>query len=99
MKNAVKVVALLLLLGTAAVFLGGCGDHHDHVVVYDYHVTIINDSPWDVFIEPFGLLIAPGDRMDVDVGYDIVHVIAIRHYDGLILAELDMARGDVLVVE
>jgi len=97
MKSLVKILPLLLL-GTTAVLIGGCGDHHDYGG-YDYSITVINDTPWDIFVEPWGFLLAPGDSMDVDVGYDIVHVLAIRHFDGLVLADVDMAYGDVLVVE
>ncbi len=99
MKSLVRILAVFLLLGTAASLLGGCGDgDHHHDMVEDFSITVINDTPWDIFVEPFGFLLAPGDTVDIDVGYDVVHVIAVRHFDGLVLAELDMVRGDVLVV-
>jgi hypothetical protein len=99
MKSLVKILPLLLLLGLTTVFLEGCGDHHHYHDGYDYTITVVNDTPWDIFVEPWGFLLAPGDRVDVDIGPDIVHVIAVRHFDGLVLADVDMAYGDVLVVE
>ena len=99
MKSLTRIIPLLLLLGTTAVLLAGCGGYDSYYYHDDYFITIINDSPWDIFIEPFGVLLAPGDTVDFEVGYDIVHIIAWRDFDGLILAELDMAEGEVLVVE
>lgn len=62
-------------------------------------ITVFNDTPWDVFIEPFGLFLAPGEVVDIEVGYEVSHVVARRDFDGLILAEVDMPPGDVLVIQ
>jgi hypothetical protein len=97
-KNFIKTVLALALLGATATLLAGC--HDDHYVYRDYYyITVINDCPWAVVIEPFGVLLSPGDRVDFDIGYDVVHVIAVRAFDGLILAELDMVGGEVLVID
>ena len=96
MKTSVRILSLLLVLGTTAVLLAGCG--HGRHYYDDYYITIVNDSPWDVYVEPFGLFLSPGEQVDVEVGYDVFHVIVLRNFDALILAELDVASGDVLVV-
>jgi len=98
MRTTVKILSLLLLLGATATLLQGCG-RGDHYLAYDYYITIINDTPWTVFVEPFGLLLVSGDRVDVEIGYDFVRVIVLRDFDGMILAEVDMVSGDVLVVD
>ncbi len=98
MKSFARALPFLLVLGITATVLSGCGNDEVHVYHDGYYVTVINDTPWDVFVEPFGFLLAPGDVVDAEIGYDVVHVIALRHFDGLVLAELDMVRGDVLVI-
>ncbi len=99
MKSLLRILPLLLLLGTTAVLVTGCGDDEVHIYHDSYYITIINDTPWDVFVEPFGFLLAPGDSVDADVGYDVVRVVAIRDFDGLILADVDMVSGDILVIQ
>lgn len=97
MKGAIKILSLLVLVGITATLLAGC--HNDrHVDYYDYYVTIVNDTYWTIYVEPFGYYMDPGDIVQFDVGYDIVHVIVIRHPDGLVLAELDMPAGSEFVV-
>jgi hypothetical protein len=100
MRHTVKILSLMLLLGTTAAQLAGCGN--DDVYVYRdgyYYITIVNDSPWAIYVEPFGIFLGPRDTADIDVYYDYVHVVVFREYDGLVLADLDMAGGDVLVVD
>jgi hypothetical protein len=98
MKSTVKILSLLLLLGTAMTLLGGCGNDDYCCATYDYYITVINDSPWVVFVEPFGIFLNPRETIDIEIGYDVVRVLVLRDFDGLILAELDMVSGDVLVV-
>jgi hypothetical protein len=98
MKKTVRIVSLFLLLGMTALLFGGCGDR-DHWYYDEYYVTIINDSPWDVYVQPFPLFLAPGQRADREVGYHAIHVVAIRNADGVILAEVDMVGGDVLIID
>jgi hypothetical protein len=98
MKSAVKILSLLLLLGTTMTLLGGCGNDDCCYAVYDCYVTVINDSPWAVFVEPFGVFMYPGESVDLEIICDCVHVVVFRDADGLILAELDMCSGDVLVI-
>lgn len=97
MKTTVRILSLFLLLGMTAILFAGCGDD-DRWYYDDYYVTIVNDSPWDVYVQPFPLFLAPGQRADPEVGYHVVRVVAIRDFDGLILADLDMVAGDVLVI-
>jgi len=99
MKSLLKILPLLLLLATTGVLLTGCGGDDVYVYRDGYYITIINDTPWDVFVEPFGFLLAPGDSVDADIGPDIVRVVAIRDFDGLILADIDMVTGEVLVIQ
>jgi hypothetical protein len=99
MKSLLRILPLLLLLGTTALLVTGCGDHHGHGHYDAYYITIVNDTPWDVYVEPFGFLLAPGDSVDADVGYDVIRVVAIRHFDGLVLADVHMASGDVLIIQ
>ena len=98
MKNLVRFLPLLLLLGITATLLAGCGGGGHTHYYEDYYITIVNDSPWSIVVEPWGVFLVPGDSWDVDVGYDVVRVIVVRDFDGLVLADVDMARGDVLVV-
>ena len=98
MKKLLKVLPLVLVLGAAATFVAGCHDGHHHEY-YDYYITVVNDTPWDVYVEPFGFLLAPGDQVDADIGPDYVRVVAIRHFDGLVLADVTLAAGDVLVIQ
>jgi len=98
MKTTVKILSLLLLLGATATMLAGCGQG-DRAYYYDDYVTVVNETPWTVFVEPFGLILDPGDRIDIEIGYDVVRVVVLRHFDGLILAELDIVSGDILVVD
>jgi hypothetical protein len=98
MKKFLKILSLVLFLGIVATFAVGCRDHHHHEY-YGYYITVINDTPWAVYVEPFGFLLGPGDRVDAEVGYDYVRVVAVRHFDGLILADVAMRAGDVLVIQ
>lgn len=98
MKKLVRILPLVLFLGIAAGFIAGCDDHH-HYEYYDYYITVVNDTPWDVYVEPFGFLLAPGDRVDADIGHDYVRVVAVRYFDGLVLADVAMGAGDVLVIQ
>ncbi len=92
MKNTVSILSLLLLLGTTAILLAGCGDG-EHVYHGDYYITVVNHTPWDVYVEPFGVFLPPGGVLDQPVSYDVVHVMVIRDFDSLLLAELDMVAG------
>jgi len=96
MKSLVKILPLLLLLGTTAVLIGGCG-HDDYVSHLDL-ITVHNDSPWDITVEPWGVFLERGHGVDFESG-DIVHVVAIRYSDGVVLADVDVAPGHLLVVE
>ncbi len=98
MKNTLRILSLFLLLGMTAILFAGCG-HDDHWDYDAYYVTIINDSPWDVYVQPFPLFLAPGERADVEVGYHVFRVVAIRNFDGAVLAEVDMVAGEVLVIQ
>jgi len=97
-KRTATILSLSLLLTTAAALLAGCGDH-DHYRYHGYYITVINDTPWTVFVEPFGIHIHPGDAADIEIGYDAVYVVVVRDFDGLVLTEGTMTWGDVLVVD
>ncbi len=99
MKTASKIVSLVLLLGITATLLAGCGSGDRCCLVYDYYITVINDTPWGVFVDPFGLFLSPGDTMDIEIGPDYVRVVVLREFDGLVLADVDMVNGDVLVIQ
>ena len=93
MKPLVRILPLLLLTVAVAALLTGCGVKH-------YYITIINETPWDVCVDPYGYFLYPGDRVDTEVDYfEVVHVVAFRCSDSVLLAHADMIHGDVLIIE
>ena len=98
MKTASKIIPAILLVGIASVVLIGCEDDYDYIVYYDY-ATIENQTPWDVWVEPYDILLMPGESVDIDLGPYIEHIVVVRDVDGLVLLETDIAAGDYWIIE
>jgi hypothetical protein len=102
MKTLLRpAVALLLLAGLGLSGLA-CDDGRDVVIVDDgfYELaTIENQSPDAIVVEPFGDFLYPGEAVDYDLGYDAVHIIVVRDFDGLVLLETDLVAGDVWIIQ
>ena len=103
MKKLLRPLAVLVLL-TGLGLSGLACDGEGGYVVYDdvggYALaTIENQSPDSIVVEPFGDWLLPGEAADYDLGPDIVHIIVVRDWDGLILLETDLIAGDVWVIQ
>jgi hypothetical protein len=102
MKRLLRAAAALLLLGGFGLSGLGCDDSRDVVVIEDdaYALASIeNHSPDAIVVEPFDDYLSPGEAVDYDLGPDIVHIIVVRDFDGLVLLETDLAAGDVWIIE
>jgi hypothetical protein len=103
MKALLRPLAVLGLLATLGLLGIACDGASRDVVVIDHGgggiASIENQSPDAVVIEPFGDLLLPGEAIDYDLGPDIVHIVIVRNYDGLVLLETNLAAGDVWIVE
>ena len=102
MKKLLRPLAALALL--AGLGLSGLAcDGGGEVVIVENGVyafaTIENQSPDAIVVEPFGDLLYPGEAVDYDLGPDIVHIVIVRDFDGLILLETDLAAGDVWIIQ
>jgi hypothetical protein len=101
-KQIRLLVALSILAGLGLSGLACDDGGHDVVVIDDggYALaTIENHSPDAIVIEPFGDYLYAGEAIDYDLGPDIVHIIVVRDWDGLVLLETDLAAGDVWIIE
>ena len=101
MRPLRALAALALLAGLALSGLA-CDENGNVIVVEDgaYALaTIENQSPDAIVVEPFGDFLYPGEAVDYDLGPDIVHIVIVRDFDGLILLETNLAAGDVWIVQ
>jgi hypothetical protein len=97
-----RALAALGLLAGLALSELACDGNGSVVVVDDggYALASIeNQSPDAIVVEPFGDYLLPGEAADYDLGPDIVHIIIVRDFDGLVLLETDLAAGDVWIVQ
>ena len=103
MKKLIRPLAALVVL--AALGLSGlaCDGTSDGIIIIDdsgfLPATVENQSPDDVVVEPFGDFLAPGEAVDYDIGPDVVHIIVVRDFDGLILLETDLVAGAVWIIQ
>ena len=102
MKKLLRpLAALALLAGLGLSGLACDGDGEVVIVENGVYVfaTIENQSPDAIVVEPFGDFLYPGEAVDYDLGPDIVHIVIVRDFDGLILLETDLAAGDVWIIQ
>ena len=102
MKALLRPAAVLLVLAGLGLSGLACDDGRDVVIIDDgaYALaTIENQSPDAIVVEPFGDLLYPGEAVDYDLGPDIVHIIIVRDFDGLVLLDTNLAAGDVWIVQ
>jgi len=104
MKSLLRPLAVFGLLAALGLLGIACDESGNHdVVVIDHGgggiASIENHSPDAIVVEPFGDLLLPGEAIDYDLGPDIVHIVIVRDYDGLVLLETNLAAGDVWIVE
>jgi hypothetical protein len=101
MKKLLRPLAALVLLtglGISGLACDGGGGYYDQGGGYGL-ARIENQSPDTIVVEPFGDWLQPGEAVDYDLGPDIVHIIVVRHFDGLVLLETDLVAGDVWIVQ
>jgi hypothetical protein len=95
------LAALAVLAGLA--FSGLACEGDGSVTVFDGSTyalaSIENQSPDAIVVEPFGDYLQPGEAVDYDLGPDMVHIVIVRDFDGLILLETDLGAGDVWIVQ
>ena len=102
MKALLRPAAALLLLAGLGLSGLACDEGRDVVIIDDggYALASIeNQSPDAIVVEPFGDLLYPGEAVDYDLGPDIVHIIIVRDFDGLVLLDTDLAASDVWIVQ
>ena len=99
MKKLIRPLAALVVL--AALGLSGLACDGDSEVIASGFLlaTVDNQSPDGVVVEPFGDFLAPGEAVDYDIGPDVVHIIVVRDFDGLVLLETDLIAGDVWIIQ
>jgi len=102
-RSRLRPLAVIGLLAMLALIGIACDDNGRDVVVIDHGgdgiASIENNSPDAIVVEPFGDLLLPGESIDYELGPEIVHIVIVRDFDGLVLLETDLAAGDVWVVE
>ena len=103
MKKLVRPLAALVVLAALGFSGLACDGYSDGVIIVDDSgyllATIENQSPDGIVVEPFGDFLMPGEAVDYDLGPDIVHIIVIRDFDGLVLLETGLAAGDVWIIQ
>ncbi|MBN1918459.1 MAG: hypothetical protein JW889_11155 [Verrucomicrobia bacterium] len=103
MKALIRPLAILGLLATLGLVGLACDDGGRDVVVIDHGgggiASIENQSHDAIVVEPFGDYLLPGEAIDYDLGWDIVHVVVVRDFDGLVLLETNLAAGDVWIIQ
>jgi len=101
MNKLMRPLAAIVALTSLGLAGLGC-DGDGYVIVDDSGyllATIENQSPDAIVVEPFADLLFPGEAVDYDLGPDIVHIVVVRDFDGLILLETDLRAGDVWIIE
>jgi hypothetical protein len=103
MNRQVRLLVALSIFAGLALSGLACDDSGHDTVIYDHGgnalATIENHSPDAIVIEPFGDHLYAGEAIDYDLGYDVVHIVVVRDWDGLVLLETDLAAGDVWIIE
>lgn len=102
MRTLLRPAAALLILAGLGLSGLACDEGRDVVIIDDggYALaTIENQSPDAIVVEPFGDLLYSGEAIDYDLGPNLVHIIIVRDFDGLVLLDTDLGAGDVWIVQ
>lgn len=102
MNRLIRPLVVLSILAGLGLSGLACDGHGYDGPIYDdgYALaTIENHSPDAIVIEPFGDYLYPNEAIDYDLGPDVVHIIVVRDFDGLVLLDTDLVAGDVWIIE